>query len=568
MFKELIRQSRGLLAAATAASVARGVCSILMVTQITATLAATQAPGWQSSAALHFALTVLALWLAHMSCNILFERLAHGVHAQTRSFICERVLHADYARLEQVGAPAIQAALTEHSTNVSSFFVSFPAILTNAIVVTGCLIYMATLSGQVFACAALVIGLGALGYHLAHLRAIRHLRQASGEQDRLFGHFRSMLDGAKELRLNGKKRQLFGRGVLGQSIDLVRRERSLGMAIFVAASSWGNFLIYAFIGLVLFVLVGDVPDRGRILTGYAVLFIYMITPLEILLMNVPRANLAKVSARRIDEVIQALDNGQPRSTVVALPPQHQAAPELLRLQLSGVLHRYYHEQHDEFFTMGPIDLSFTPGEVVFLVGGNGSGKTTLAKLLVGLYVPQEGAILWNGSAVDDANRDAYRQLFSTVFSDFHLFDQLLEGGRPGLDAEANRLLERLQLQHVVQVKGGAFTTRALSQGQRKRLALVVAALEDRPFMVFDEWAADQDPLFKEVFYREILPELKAQGKAVLVISHDDRYFDQADVLLSLENGQLTRRSAVLKPATAVQQRVVNLAARPPSLHTP
>jgi len=547
VFKELIRQSRGLLAAATAASVARGVCSILMVTQITATLAATQAPGWQSSAALHFALTVLALWLAHMSCNILFERLAHGVHAQSRSFICERVLHADYARLEQVGAPAIQAALTEHSTNVSSFFVSFPAILTNAIVVTGCLIYMATLSGQVFACAALVIGLGALGYHLAHLRAIRHLRQASGEQDRLFGHFRSMLDGAKELRLNGKKRQLFGRGVLGQSIDLVRRERSLGMAIFVAASSWGNFLIYAFIGLVLFVLVGDVPDRGRILTGYAVLFIYMITPLEILLMNVPRANLAKVSARRIDEVIQALDNGQPRSTVVALPPQHQAAPELLRLQLSGVLHRYYHEQHDEFFTMGPIDLSFTPGEVVFLVGGNGSGKTTLAKLLAGLYRPGEGSILLNGRPVtwqpgeegeQTVPDEQYRQLFATVFSDFHLFESLLETGGAELDARGNQLLEKLYLHHKVQIRDGAFTTRALSMGQRKRLALVVAVLEDRPFFIFDEWAADQDPVFKKVFYHEVLGQLRAAGKTVLVISHDDQYFHLADRMVRMDNGRV------------------------------
>ncbi|MDP0953210.1 ATP-binding cassette domain-containing protein, partial [Klebsiella pneumoniae] len=90
-------------------------------------------------------------------------------------------------------------------------------------------------------------------------------------------------------------------------------------------------------------------------------------------------------------------------------------------------------------------------------------------------------------------------------SDFHLFERLLEAPRDDLDEEGNRLLAKLHLQHKVQVENGAFTTQALSQGQRKRLALVVAYLEDRPFLVFDEWAADQDPLFKEVFYTEVLP---------------------------------------------------------------
>ena len=56
--------------------------------------------------------------------------------------------------------------------------------------------------------------------------------------------------------------------------------------------------------------------------------------------------------------------------------------------------------------------------------------------------------------------------------------------------------------------------------------------------MFDEWAADQDPVFKEVFYREVLPELRAMGKAVLVISHDDRYFHLADRLIRMESGCL------------------------------
>ena len=79
------------------------------------------------------------------------------------------------------------------------------------------------------------------------------------------------------------------------------------MSIFMVATSWGNFLFYALIGLVLFVLVGDVPNRTEVITGFTLVFIYMILPLELLLLSLPRANLAKISARRIDEVTKHLD---------------------------------------------------------------------------------------------------------------------------------------------------------------------------------------------------------------------------------------------------------------------
>jgi len=530
MLSYLIQQSRRLLLAAALASVISGVCNVLLVTQINAALTAGTvaeriALGWT------FAGIAVVAMLSHMVSSVMFERLSQRSHAELRRYISARVIATDFRRLEQLGGPKVQSALSEHSTNVAEFFVSFPSILINAIVVSGCLFYMAWLSWQVFVVALVVIGLGSLGYHLAHLRAIRHLDVASKEQDSLFAHFRSLVEGAKELRLNRQKRDNFSKDVLGQSIEAVRQQRTLGMSIFVVSVSWSNFLIYAFIGLVLFVLVGDVPDRVRVMTGFALVFLYMVTPLEVLLLALPRANLAKVSAARIDEITREMPDSEAGGSL--LP-----APALSELSLHGVRHCYYHEVSDDMFSLGPVDLSFEPSQITFLVGGNGSGKTSLAKLLVGLYRPEKGHILLNGERVDDLSRDRYRQSFSAIFSDFHLFDSLLQAPSPELDAKGNQLIQKLHLQHKVQVRDGAFSTRALSQGQRKRLALVVAYLEDRPFLVFDEWAADQDPVFKDVFYREVLPELRAMGKAVLVISHDDRYFYLADRLIRMENGQV------------------------------
>ncbi|SDY67347.1 cyclic peptide export ABC transporter [Nitrosomonas sp. Nm33] len=531
MLKYLIKQSKLLLLSASFASIVHGICSVLLLAQISSALTSTVSD--RDEMALIFAATALCVMLSYMVAAILFERLGQRAHSELRSFIAQRVIAADYRQLEQLGAARVQSALSEHCTRVAEFFVSFPVILTNAVVVAGCLVYLAFLSWQVFLLALLVIGFGSLGYHLAHLRAIRHLDIAAQEQDNLFAYFRSLTDGAKELRLNRDKRTTFYDDVLKRSIEKVRKERTFGMSVFVVSASWGNFLIYAFIGLVLFLLVGDVPDRALIMTGYALVFVYMVGPLEALLLNIPRANLAQVSANHIEEITRSMSSSESQTDKVELPP-------LQSIVLLGVLHRYYHEQKDEMFTLGPIDLQFHPGEITFLIGGNGSGKTTLAKLLVGLYPPEEGSISLNGKVIDDTNRDYYRQFFTTIFSDFHLFDRLLETDHgKDLDQRGNQLLAKLHLQNKVKVQDGAFTTLTLSQGQRKRLALVIAYLENRPFLVFDEWAADQDPAFKEIFYYELLPELRAMGKAILVISHDDRYFHLADRILRMENGHLT-----------------------------
>lgn len=185
-----------------------------------------------------------------------------------------------------------------------------------------------------------------------------------------------------------------------------------------------------------------------------------------------------------------------------------------------------------------MNLTFHPDELVFIVGGNGSGKSTLAKLIIGLYVPETGEIKLDGQLINKENREWYRQHFSVIFSDFYLFDRLLGIGISNLDLQAKEYLEQLHLDRKVKVENGSLSTTALSQGQRKRLALLTAYLEARPIYLFDEWASDQDPFFRDIFYKQILVNLKQQGKIVIVISHDDRYFHLADRIIKLDYGKV------------------------------
>ena len=219
---------------------------------------------------------------------------------------------------------------------------------------------------------------------------------------------------------------------------------------------------------------------------------------------------------------------------------------LKSLELNQVFYEFPSVDNLAPFKLGPINIKIKQGDIVFIVGENGGGKTTLIKLLLGLYVPQQGQIMLDGKTVTAQYMDDYRQLFTTIFSDFYLFDELLNAEQD-LPQQANKYLKKMKIDHKVTIKDGAFTTTDLSTGQRKRLALINAWLEERPVLVFDEWAADQDPSFRRIFYTQLLPDLKKLGKTIIVISHDDRYFNIADQLVRMENGNVISEDVITEP---------------------
>ncbi|KWN10035.1 cyclic peptide export ABC transporter [Burkholderia ubonensis] len=549
----LLRESRAALALALVACVLNGVASVLLVATLNRALA--QPVAADAALAWRFALCAVVALVTRIVSGVLFARLSQDTMARLRAHLARRVGAAELRDVERIGAAPVQSVLTDDATNVSMLFFALPNLVMHGSIVFGCLGYLAWLSWPVCVLALAAIVAGSLGYHTGDRRAIASLEAAGRAQDKLFGYLGALFSGAKELKLHDARARQFVDGQLGAAIGEVRDHRRRAFSAYAVGVGWIIFLFYAFLGAAAFwPQLGVHADPGAT-AGYVVVFLFMLVPLDGLLNNLPTVNAARVSLARIEDVMAefgALRTAPPASDA---PSAVSAVAPAGAVTLRGVTHSYFHERDERMFSIGPIDLTLKPGELVFIVGGNGSGKTTLAKVLTGLYEPEEGAIEVDGRPVGWRERAAYRQRFSAVFNDFHLFDALLgivdpdDPARAQADARANALVAKLALDHKVKVVDGAFSTRALSTGQRKRLALVVAYLEDRPFYLFDEWAADQDPTFKAVFYEQLLPELRARGKAVVVITHDDRYFDLADRVLKLDNGR------IVSDTTPARQRV-------------
>ena len=444
------------------------------------------------------------------------------------------ILAAPLRHLEKVGPHRLLATLTTDINVIVESITGIPLLLMHLAVVVSCLIYLGWLSPKVLLEVLGFIVLGVITYQIPVIRGFARMHKARTLYDEVVKQMRALTEGTKELKMHRRRRRAFVADVEDSTLTFQEQNRA-GSIVFAAAASWGQALVYVVLGLLIFGLPRIQATDQRTLLTFTVILFQLMVPLEVLMNMLPNLGRASASMNTIDELgFELAANSHEREMAV----ERAVTTGWGRLELRGVTHSYRRENEDESFQLGPIELAFEPGELVFLVGGNGSGKTTLAKLILGLYAPEAGEVRFTGETIDDSNREQYREHFSAVFSDFFVFEKLLGLDADALDEAARGYLRRLLLEQKVAVRDGVLSTIDLSTGQRKRLALMTAYLEDRPIYLFDEWAADQDPVFKQVFYLVLLPELKARGKTVFVISHDDHYFHVADRILKLDYGKI------------------------------
>ena len=453
--------------------------------------------------------------------------------------LSDRILAAPLQQLETLGSSKLLAALTKDVDAISNIVFSLPSLCTSIAVLVGCLAYMGWLSGTLFILVVIFLALAITLVQLFITAAYRYLALARTEANNLYQCFQGVTEGTKELKLHSARREAFFQEDLTSSASASRQYTKTAMKLATVSSSGGQTLFFILIGLLLFAVPQVASINRAILPAYVLTITYILGPLESIITQLPSVSGADVSIKKINEMGLSLTKSAELDSVV----RQSVTDRWTALTLSNIVHTYRSEDILHPFTVGPINLTIEAGELIFIVGGNGSGKSTLAKLITGLYIPESGEIRLDNQPITNINREWYRQHFSAIFSDFYLFNRLVGEEALALDSQAKIYLEKLQLEAKVSVVGGQLSTTALSQGQRKRLALLAAYLEDRSIYLFDEWAADQDPMFREIFYKQLLAELKQRGKTVLVISHDDHYFHLADRVIKLDYGQIEHRSS-------------------------
>lgn len=527
------------------------------------------------SALVPFIVTAAIALTAGVLSQVLLIRLTQQAVYRLRVQFSSAVMSAPLERLERLGVHRLLATLTEDVRSLSQAVTSLPNFVVDVVTIFGCLIALAVVSGPVFTVTVAGTALSILGVELLLRRVHRIFREARENEDALLRSFHAMTVGIKELKLHrGRRHDFMNRHLVGAARELRDQNVDAGVRASVA-HGYGRMVQQASMAVILFVLAAVLELPGHVLVSYVLVTIFLAMPMQHFMSRLPdlmRGDVALEKIRQMD-LMMLIDGDEE-----AMPYDGRPAAADGRLELAGVSYTYQGElapssplgtslpprpfgrpgpggnpggpggRHQppgqppgpppmSGFKLGPIDLVLEPGQITFVVGGNGSGKSTLAKLITGLYAPQTGSLTFNGEPIGHDNAEWFRQNCSAIFTDFHLFEDYLGFDRPGIDDEVRRYLVDLQLDQKVTVQDGRLSTVALSQGQRKRLALLTALLEDRPIYVFDEWAADQEPGFRDVFYTRIITELKSRGKTVVVITHDDRYFDCADQIVRLDYGR-------------------------------
>lgn len=427
----------------------------------------------------------------------IFENIVYRFRAR----IAKKIESTELRVLEMIGKSNIYNKMTQRSSEISQMGAGVTASFQSAIMTFFIILYVAFISFPAFLLTITIVTVGVYIYLQKQQRALELINQSNQKEVEMFDSVTDLIEGFKQLKMNKEKREEVGDDVE----DVTRKVRDIKIETFDINSDnyiFAQVFFYILVGAIVFLLPVLVESYYEGISSVATAILFVIGPLSTVVAGIPAYAMANIAVKEVHELEKELDqfNGYSYNTSQKQNPgiDYSLYP-FKEITFSDVNFEYSTLHGEPAFGVGPLNFQIHNNELLFIVGGNGSGKSTVLKLLTGLYYPDSGTITVDQKIVKrSSNAQSYRDLFSAIFSDFHLFKKLY--ALQELNEEVIKdLLELMQLEDKTFFKEDRFTNLDLSTGQRKRLALLIAMLEDKPVYIFDEWAADQDPEFRHFF---------------------------------------------------------------------
>jgi len=438
------------------------------------------------------------------------------------------VLQTNLINFEKIGATRILNSVGKDAQTLSGTIPLLIGSVTSISIVIFLIIYTAFISITAFIILTVVTLIIFLITSKALMKSHNSIMEAWKQEVGFFAIYNDFLFGFQEIKLNKDR----AKSIAEDFIALSKKTAKNKADALVEITNFFSFLqtmLYILIGIMIFIVPILSTHFSKDILEIATTTLFLVGSLSATIQTIPSLSQGNVAAKQVLDIEEILKRGLNNEV-----KQYQFDKDVKSIELRDAVFKY---DNKEKFQLGPINFKFSKGKIYFVRGSNGSGKTTLLRLLVGLYSPEKGGVYINGQLLKNNLKTSYQNLFAVVFNDSHLFSKLYGISDESLE-QLSDLISMMELNHKVEVKNKIFNTLDLSTGQRKRIALMVALMEDRNFIVLDEWAADQDPVFRKKFYKKILPSLKKQGKTVIALTHDDAYYDTADEIIKLENGKM------------------------------
>ncbi|AUJ68493.1 MULTISPECIES: cyclic peptide export ABC transporter [Pseudoalteromonas] len=469
-----------------------------------------------------------AIFILQSVSMIALQKSALMLASNIRKRLFEKILGAPIENLESVGTSKLLVVLSTDISRIMMGAQAVPGLLVSSVILLGVFLYIYFLSMGAFLFLLVCLVVSVITYQIPIIYSMRFFNKSRQETDELQKSFRSLLMGAKELKVNNVKRESFIKNELLKAENEMRETLTKTYNYTIFAENYGMLLTYLIIAVLVFSFVNYYSIGHGELLGIVMVLLYISGPIRWILQSIAPIYRANASYNKVDLILASLS----KEVESELTP----VSNWEKVTFDNTCFSYKKSN----FEVGPISFSCRRGEITFIVGGNGSGKSTFCKVATLHYRATSGNIIFDDVKVDESNIDSYRQSISVIYSDYHLFEKLhgIDLENSDVIDEINYWLVKLNLDEKVFLEGDGFSTLELSDGQKRRLALIASIVEDKDFYLFDEWAADQDPQFREIFYKEILPILKSRNKLIIVITHDDRYYNLSDQLVHLDKGEV------------------------------